>query len=117
MSPFGSAANSRSNSRNNSSHNLRALGEIKSRFGLASPTNSLGNHSNNNSQANNNQSTNITTARRQLIIGVSANSDHNTMEAAGVDAFIPKPFTIQIFNETYEALLQSVALLGSEGGG
>eukprot|EP01034_Spumella_vulgaris_P034241 gene34241-biopygen29168 len=44
----------------------------------------------------------------QLIIGVSANSDNETMEAAfaaGIDAFIPKPFTLQSFNETYLSLL------------
>ncbi len=47
--------------------------------------------------------------RRQFIIGCSANSDHDTMEAAfeaGMDAFMPKPFTLQTFAETYERLLQ-----------
>jgi hypothetical protein len=29
----------------------------------------------------------------------------NTAFLAGVDAFIPKPFTMQTFNETFEALL------------
>ncbi len=44
----------------------------------------------------------------QLIIGVSANSDHDTMEdalAAGVDAFMGKPFTMGAFRETYNRLL------------
>ena len=39
----------------------------------------------------------------QFIIGVSANSDHETVKAsflAGVDAVIPKPFTLQKFIET-----------------
>ncbi len=43
----------------------------------------------------------------QLIIGVSACSDSETMEAAfaaGIDAFIPKPFTLKSFNETYASL-------------
>ena len=42
-----------------------------------------------------------------MIAGVSANSDHDTMQAAyvaGVDAFIPKPFNIQSFVETYTRL-------------
>ncbi len=41
----------------------------------------------------------------QLIIGCSANSDNETMQAAfvaGIDAFIPKPFNIQSFCNTYE---------------
>jgi CheY-like chemotaxis protein len=45
--------------------------------------------------------------RRQLIIGVSANSDHDTVKAAfeaGIDAFIPKPFTMDTFVTTYNAL-------------
>jgi CheY-like chemotaxis protein len=44
----------------------------------------------------------------QLIIGVSACSDNETMEAAfsaGIDAFIPKPFTMQSFNDTYKDML------------
>ncbi len=37
---------------------------------------------------------------RQVIIGVSANSDHETMEEAfeaGIDAFLPKPFSVDAF--------------------
>eukprot|EP01038_Epipyxis_sp_PR26KG_P013655 gene13655-18325_t len=40
----------------------------------------------------------------QLIIGVSANSDSDTMQEAfraGVDAFMPKPFSLQTFHDTY----------------
>eukprot|EP00981_Chlorochromonas_danica_P010297 scaffold3095_cov163-Ochromonas_danica.AAC.1 len=40
----------------------------------------------------------------QFIIGVSANSDTDTMNeafAAGVDAFISKPFSIDVFYQTY----------------
>eukprot|EP00981_Chlorochromonas_danica_P003271 scaffold634_cov185-Ochromonas_danica.AAC.8 len=43
----------------------------------------------------------------QLVIGVSANSDHETMQDAlnaGVDAFISKPFSIEMFYATYEKL-------------
>ena len=43
----------------------------------------------------------------QLIIGVSANSDPDTIQdaiLAGVDAFIPKPFTMQTFNSTFARL-------------
>jgi CheY-like chemotaxis protein len=49
-------------------------------------------------------------SRHQLIIGVSANSDNETMEAAfsaGIDDFIPKPFTLKSFNETYMKCLQA----------
>jgi CheY-like chemotaxis protein len=48
-------------------------------------------------------------ALHQVIIGVSANSDNETMEAAfaaGIDAFIAKPFTMQSFKETYNTLCQ-----------
>jgi CheY-like chemotaxis protein len=44
----------------------------------------------------------------QLIIGVSACSDNETMEAAfaaGIDAFIPKPFTLRSFKDTYNGLV------------
>lgn len=44
------------------------------------------------------------TTAHQFIIGVSANSDAETVRLAflaGVDAFIPKPFTLQTFNDTY----------------
>ncbi len=37
---------------------------------------------------------------RQVIIGISANSDHETMEEAfeaGIDDFLPKPFTVEAF--------------------
>ncbi len=43
-------------------------------------------------------------AFHQLIVGVSANSDADTMQAAfaaGIDAFMAKPFTLKTFNETY----------------
>ncbi|RYG69339.1 response regulator [archaeon] len=43
----------------------------------------------------------------QFVIGVSANSDHTTMQealAAGVDAFMSKPFTIETFYDTYEKM-------------
>ncbi len=43
--------------------------------------------------------------------GCSANSDHEAIQAAfeaGIDAFIPKPFNMQSFNETYSALLNNV---------
>ena len=36
----------------------------------------------------------------QIVIGVSANSDHETMEEAfnaGIDEFLPKPFSIEAF--------------------
>ncbi len=41
----------------------------------------------------------------QLIFGVSANSDHETMNdayAAGVDDFFGKPFSLTTFNQTIE---------------
>lgn len=43
-----------------------------------------------------------------LIIGVSANSDHETTKAsyeAGVDAFLSKPFNIASFQEIYQKVL------------
>ena len=43
----------------------------------------------------------------QYIIGVSANSDADTIQqafVAGVDAFIPKPFTLQSFKTTFAKL-------------
>lgn len=46
--------------------------------------------------------------RHLHIIGVSANSDDETMEAAfqiGMDAFIPKPFDLEKFDRTVGALL------------
>jgi response regulator of citrate/malate metabolism len=42
---------------------------------------------------------------------VSANSDNETMEAAfsaGIDAFIPKPFTMQSFRDTYLGLQRGI---------
>lgn len=42
--------------------------------------------------------------RRTIIIGVSANSDHETMQEAmafGMDAFIEKPFAINSFYKVY----------------
>jgi CheY-like chemotaxis protein len=47
-------------------------------------------------------------ASYQLIIGVSANSDHGTMTEAlgvGMDAFLAKPFTMDSFNVTYTQLM------------
>jgi len=44
----------------------------------------------------------------QFIIGMSANSDHETMEqafAAGMDSFIGKPFTLEVFQNTAHKLL------------
>eukprot|EP00981_Chlorochromonas_danica_P003458 scaffold654_cov207-Ochromonas_danica.AAC.43 len=44
-----------------------------------------------------------------LVIGVSANSDHETMQDAmnaGVDAFMAKPFSIEMFYATYEKLTE-----------
>lgn len=50
----------------------------------------------------------------QPIIGMSANSDQDTIEIAmqaGFDAFIAKPFTIDIFSETVDNLFQNLSLL------
>ena len=47
-------------------------------------------------------------ALHQLIIGVSANSDHETMQEAlkaGVDTFISKPFTADTFNKAIKNYL------------
>ncbi len=44
---------------------------------------------------------------RQIVIGVSANSDNETMEEAfqaGVDDFLPKPFSINLFNEVIQRI-------------
>ena len=44
---------------------------------------------------------------RQVIIGLSANSDHDTMDAAyqaGIDTFLPKPFNVNAFYEKLQAL-------------
>lgn len=44
----------------------------------------------------------------QLIIGVSANSDHMTIEEAfttGMDDFIPKPFNVESFEEVVKKLM------------
>lgn len=41
----------------------------------------------------------------QHIVGLSANSDYETMEEAykiGVDAFMAKPFNVNTFNETIQ---------------
>lgn len=49
-------------------------------------------------------------ALHQLIIGVSANSDHETMQEAlkaGVDTFISKPFTADTFNKAIKNYLGS----------
>ena len=43
-----------------------------------------------------------------FVIGVSANSDEETVKeafVAGVDAFIPKPFNFQLFNEVYQSIV------------
>eukprot|EP00981_Chlorochromonas_danica_P015227 scaffold10975_cov159-Ochromonas_danica.AAC.1 len=47
----------------------------------------------------------------QLVIGVSANSDYETMQDAldaGADAFMSKPFSIETFYDTYEKLKDSL---------
>eukprot|EP00981_Chlorochromonas_danica_P000884 scaffold212_cov174-Ochromonas_danica.AAC.10 len=44
-------------------------------------------------------------ALHQIVLGVSANSDHETMQDAlnaGIDGFMGKPFTIETFYDTYE---------------
>ena len=46
---------------------------------------------------------------RQVIVGVSANSDRDTTTAAfaaGIDAFIEKPFSLAAFQQTVQPLLQ-----------
>jgi CheY-like chemotaxis protein len=46
-----------------------------------------------------------------VVIGVSANSDHETMEEAyqaGIDAFIGKPFAIETFTDTVNKLITLV---------
>jgi len=45
----------------------------------------------------------------QFVIAFSANSDSETIKeafSAGVDEFIPKPFSIQTFNEAIQRLRQ-----------
>jgi len=45
---------------------------------------------------------------RQIIIGMSANSDAETMDEAfiaGIDDFLPKPFHIDVFNECMQKIL------------
>ncbi len=47
--------------------------------------------------------------RKLLIIGMSANSDHDTTVLAfesGVDTFMAKPFTVETFKSTIEMLLK-----------
>jgi CheY-like chemotaxis protein len=49
-------------------------------------------------------------AHRQLIVGMSANSDHETMEAsyfAGMDDFIVKPFRMDVFLQKLKQLVAS----------
>eukprot|EP00981_Chlorochromonas_danica_P005006 scaffold998_cov162-Ochromonas_danica.AAC.12 len=49
----------------------------------------------------------------QIIIGVSANSDHETMQdalSAGVDAFMGKPFSIETFQKTYEKVSEKAII-------
>ena len=49
-----------------------------------------------------------TSKQRQIIIGMSANSDHETASSAmeaGVDTFIGKPFNVTTFHEIVDALL------------
>ena len=48
---------------------------------------------------------------KHIVIGVSANSDHETTETAycvGFDAFIAKPFSIDTFYETYERVRSGI---------
>ena len=48
---------------------------------------------------------------RQFILGLSANSDTDTMNAAfkaGIDAFIPKPFNVESFKDKYRNWLNKV---------
>jgi len=50
-------------------------------------------------------------AHHQVIIGMSANSDNDTMEdafVAGVDDFIKKPFTMEIFLTTVNHVFDKV---------
>ncbi len=72
--------------------------------GESTSTLSIGssNYSNNSNTTITNGSGSVVKTH-QLIIGCSANSDNETMQAAfvaGIDAFIPKPFNIASFNET-----------------
>jgi CheY-like chemotaxis protein len=49
----------------------------------------------------------------QLVVGVSANSDYDTMKEAmkvGFDDFIPKPFSIDTFNRTVEKYRSEYAI-------
>jgi CheY-like chemotaxis protein len=53
---------------------------------------------------------NNTVASHKLIIGISANSDEETIEEAfkaGVDAFLAKPFTISSLMETVDKVMHS----------
>jgi DNA-binding NarL/FixJ family response regulator len=46
---------------------------------------------------------------RQVIIGVSANSDYDAALAAfdhGINAFIPKPFSLDTFNRALQSVLK-----------
>jgi len=56
-------------------------------------------------------------SRKVVIIGVSANSDGETMNdayKAGVDAFIPKPFNCQLFTEVYNGVMEKRKLASCE---
>lgn len=62
---------------------------------------------NSNSNNSNNKLLQIV-KNKACIIGLSANSEHETTQLAmsvGVDSFIPKPFTIKNFEDAFETLL------------
>ena len=57
------------------------------------------------------QTSSLLSKCKQLIIGMSANSDHETTEhafEAGVDAFLPKPFTIDSVRGTLNDLFSDI---------
>ncbi len=61
-----------------------------------------------NSDKNSDPSPPMWRRERQIIVGMSANSDHETAANAyqvGVDAFLSKPFRIETFRSTIEKLL------------
>lgn len=55
-----------------------------------------------------NRDNSVPRLKHQVIIGMSANSDHETMEDAfqvGVDEFIKKPFTLEVFLTTVNRII------------